>query len=174
MKKLLIAALALVAGIALFRLGKNLYQAPGFVLGAKAPDFSATLLDGSTAKLSDLRGKVVLVQFWASWCGPCRRENPELAVLFQKFGPKGFEIFSIGVERSEAAWRAAIARDGAVWKHHTVEISEDLKFFKGPIIDLYKVHSIPQTYLLDATGTIIGVNLQPVEIERLLAARLPK
>ncbi len=174
MNKTIIAAIALVAVFALFLLGKYFYQSPKFINGEKAPDFSATLIGGETAKLSDLRGKFVLLQFWGSWCGPCRRENPELLAIFQKYQSRGFEVFSIAIERSEDTWKSAIARDGINWKYHAAEFSEDLQFFKGPIVELYKVKTIPQTYLLDAGGTIIGVNLPPAEIERVLSARLPK
>lgn len=174
MNKTLIAVLAVVAFYGLFLAGKYFYQTPKFINGEPAPDFSTKLINGETAKLSDLRGKYVLLQFWASWCGPCRHENPELVGLFQKYQAGGFEIFSIAVERSEQAWRAAIVRDGMGWKYHAAELTDDLKFFKGPVVELYKVRTIPQTYLLDPSGVIIGVNFSPKEIEKVLSTRLTK
>ena len=174
MKKPLLLAAVFAVVYLLFLAGKYFYQSPKFINGEVAPDFTTKLISGETAKLSDLRGKFVLLQFWASWCGPCRHENPELVGLFQKYQSGGFEIFSVAIERSEAAWKSAIARDGMAWKFHAAELTEDLKFFKGPIVELYKVRTIPQTYLLDPKGTIIGVNLPPVEIDKILSGRLTK
>lgn len=165
-------SLAVVAVLAL--MAKYLYQKPKFIRGESAPDFEAQLLSGSSAKLSSLRGKPVLLQFWGSWCGPCRAENPHLAELYKKYGPKGFEIFSVAIEQREAAWRAAVQKDGMVWPYQTAEFSEDLQFFKGRIVELYKVRSIPQTYLLDASGGIVGVNLSPAELDKKLAEMMAK
>jgi peroxiredoxin len=172
MNKSIVVILAIIAVFAAILFGKQFYQSPKFINGEKAPDFSAKIVTGESVKLSDLKGKIVLLQFWGSWCGPCRRENPELKTIFEKYQSRGFEIFSVAIERNEAAWKGAIARDEMGWRYHTAEFSEDLKFFKGPIVELFKVHSIPQTYLLDKNGVIIGVDLPPAAIEKLLAAKI--
>lgn len=155
-------------------LAKHFWQSPKFINGETAPDFSIQLKTGETARLSDLRGKFVLLQFWGSWCGPCRRENPHLKTLLNEFGPRGFEIFSIAIERNAEAWNAAIERDGIGWKYHAAEFSDDLQFFSGPVVGLFKVRAIPQTYLIDPKGLIIGVNLPPDQLEKTLSTRLPK
>jgi peroxiredoxin len=172
MNKSIVVILVIIAVFAAILVGKQYYQSPKFILGEKVPDFSAKIMTGETVHFSDLRGKIVLIQFWGSWCGPCRRENPELKKIFETFQSRGFEIFSIGIERNEAAWKGAIARDEMGWKYQTAEFSEDLKFFKGPIVELFKVHSIPQTYLIDQKGVIIGVDLPPAAIEKVLVAKI--
>jgi thiol-disulfide isomerase/thioredoxin len=144
------------------------YRAPRFVTGEQAPDFQAVLKDGRSVKLSDLRGKYVLLQFWGSWCGPCRAENPGIVQLYQKYRPQGFEVFSIGIEQNENAWGKAIERDGMIWPWH----SADLQRFDSKIARLYNIRAIPATFLLDPEGTILGVNLTPSEIDTTLRRQL--
>lgn len=141
------------------------YRQPNFVMGDAAPDFEAILKSGEKARLSDLRGKYVLLQFWGSWCGPCRAENPHLVNLYQRYHEGGFEIFSIGIEQRPEAWAKAIAADGMVWKYHAME-SQD---FSGGQARQYNIHSIPTTFLLDPQGTIVGVNLSPEQIGKTLS-----
>ncbi len=162
----------LLAVVLLGLMAKYVYQKPKFILGEQAPNFETTLISGEKKSLADLRGRVVLLQFWGSWCGPCRAENPHLAELFRKFSGRGFDIFSIAVEQNEARWKNAIEKDGLVWPFHAVEMSEDLQFFKGKIVEQYQVRSIPQTYLLDKNGTIVGINLSPTELEKAIEKRL--
>ena len=159
---IIIALIAVVAIIFIW------YRMPRFRAGEVAPDFQATLIDGQQAKLSDLRGKYVLIQFWGSWCGPCRRENPELAKIYQKFHDRGFEIFSIALDQNPRAWQSAIAHDGMVWKYHTMESAD----FKGARATQFNVHSIPTTFLVNKDGTIMGVDLQPAFIDRMLGEKL--
>lgn len=142
---------------------------PRFITGQEAADFEATLLNGQTARLSDFRGKHVLLQFWGSWCGPCRAENPHLVNLYRKYHDRGLEIISVGLESNKNAWKAAIERDGLLWPYHTEENAR----FSGPLAGLYNIHSIPATFLINAEGTIIGVNLLPTQLDKLLAERLP-
>ncbi len=144
------------------------YRQPRFVAGEKAPDFEVGLLTGERTKLSDLKGKYVLLQFWGSWCGPCRRENPELVALYQKYHTRGFEIFSIGLEQNPKAWQSAIVHDGMVWKYHTMETAE----FNGGRAQQFNVHEIPTTFLLNAEGVIMGVDLKPEYINKMLGEKI--
>lgn len=144
------------------------YRQPRFRSGDKAPDFQAILSDGRTTRLSDLQGKYVLLQFWGSWCGPCRAENPALADIYRVYGGKGFEIFSIGIENNPQAWRRAIQQDAMVWPYHAMEPQD----FNGGAARLFNIKSIPATFLLDPGGTIIGTNLMPEQIEKTLSERL--
>lgn len=144
------------------------YRQPKFVAGENAPDFEVSLLNGERAKLSDLKGKYVLLQFWGSWCGPCRKENPELVALYQKYHDKGFEIFSVGIEPNPRQWQNAIAKDGLVWKYHTMESGE----FDGGIAKQYNIKSIPAIFLINPEGVIMGVNLKPEYLQRMLQEKI--
>lgn len=141
---------------------------PRFIAGEQAPDFGVTLADGKPFHLSDLRGRYVLLQFWGSWCGPCRAENPHLAELYRRYHPAGLEIVSIGIERSPAAWQKAIAADGLVWPYHSADFQE----FDNPVARLYNVHAIPTTFLINPDGAIMGVSLSPKAMDKLLAEKL--
>lgn len=152
--------LLLIAGALLF----YRYRQPRFVAGEKAPDFTTTLAGGETFRLSDLKGKYVLLQFWGSWCGPCRAENPHLAQLYAKYHDKGFEIVSIAIEQNPRNWQRAIQSDGMVWKYHTAEF----EYFKGPLAKMFNIHSIPTTFLINPEGTIMGVNLEPDMMEKMM------
>lgn len=144
------------------------YRQPRFVAGEKAPDFAAVLADGKTVRFADLRGRYVLLQFWGSWCGPCRAENPHLRELYREYQPKGFEIFSIGIERNQRAWQAAILNDGMNWPYHAVE----LNYFGGELASLFNVKSIPTTFLVNPQGVIMGVNLSSDQMDRMLREAL--
>lgn len=146
------------------------YRKPNFIVGESAPDFTATLVDGRTIHFSELKGRYVLLQFWGSWCGPCRRENPHLAELYRKYHERGFDIFSVGIERNPQAWRRAIETDGLIWPYHTADFQE----FGGPIAKQFNIKSIPTTFLIKPDGMIEGVNLSPEAIERRLAEVLTK
>lgn len=159
---LIIAAIAIV-GVVFYQ-----YRQPRFVVGETAPDFEMALLNGERAKLSDLKGKYVLLQFWGSWCGPCRKENPELVALYQKYHERGFEVFSIGLEQNPKAWQNAIARDGLVWKYHAMESAE----FDGEQTKLFNIKSIPAIFLLNPEGKIMGVNLKPHYMDKMLGEKI--
>ncbi|GAB4495700.1 MAG: hypothetical protein OHK0019_25520 [Saprospiraceae bacterium] len=156
----------ILAGIFLFAWYK--YRQPRFIAGEKAPDVEITFADGQKARLSDLRGKYVLLHFWGSWCGPCRSENPHLAEIYQKYHELGFEVFSIGIERNAQAWQRAIALDGLTWRYHTMESAD----FTGGIASLYNIKTIPATFLINPKGIIMGVNLPLEQIEKTLSERL--
>ena len=125
-------------------------------VGAIAPDLAFPDPDGNIRKLSDLRGKVVLLDFWASWCRPCRGENPHVVAMYQKYHNKGFEVFSVSLDRDKESWKRAIAADGLVWPNHV----SDLKYWSSEAARIYGVSSIPSTYLLDQNGRIIAKNLR--------------
>jgi thiol-disulfide isomerase/thioredoxin len=127
--------------------------------------------------LSSLEGNVVLLDFWASWCGPCRRKNPEIVALYEQYkdakfikGTKGFEVYSVSLDKSQESWLAAIEKDNLSWAGHV----SDLKGWSSAGGALYGIRSIPETYLIDEEGTIIGKNLSSAAIELELQKRIKK
>lgn len=146
------------------------YRQPNFMPGDPIPDFTATLANGQQMHLSDLRGKYVLLQFWGSWCGPCRAENPHLVQLYQRYHPQGLEIFSIGIEQDTQSWQQAIRKDGLRWPYHSMEAQD----FNGGIARQFNIHSIPTTFLLNPEGVIMGVNHDLDRLENVLESVLPK
>ena len=136
-------------------------------IGQVAPDFTLNTPEGTPLSLSSLKGKVVVIDFWASWCGPCRRENPHMVELYKELSPKGVEFLGVSLDKDEAKWLKAIEDDGLIWKHVS-----DLKFWNSAAAKLYGVNSIPCTYLIDQNGTIVAKKVfgdeLKVEIEKLL------
>ena len=137
------------------------------VEGAMAPEISLKTPAGDMLALSSLRGKVVLIDFWASWCGPCRKENPNVKLVYEKYKDKGFEIFAVSLDNNAAQWEGAIAKDGLTWKHVS-----DLGGWKSSAAQLYQVHSIPQTFLLDQEGRIVKIGFRSHELESLIVPLL--
>jgi thiol-disulfide isomerase/thioredoxin len=131
-------------------------------VGAIAPDIKETKPDGTTMKLSDLRGKVVLLDFWASWCGPCRRANPSVVALYKKYKDQGFDVFSVSLDRDKNSWIAAIEKDGLIWQNHV----SDLQYWSSAAAKLYGVSAIPRTFLIDKEGRIAAVNVHGMELEQ--------
>ena len=142
----------------------NVNKLKSLVIGGEAPDFSMKTPEGESMKLSDLRGKIVMVDFWASWCGPCRRENPNVVALYNKYNEKGFEILGVSLDRTKKPWLQAIEKDGLTWHHVS-----DLKGWKNEVAQMYNVTSIPQTLLLDQEGKIIARNLRGEALAQRLA-----
>jgi thiol-disulfide isomerase/thioredoxin len=122
-------------------------------IGAMAPDIAQKDLQGNVRKLSDLKGKVVLLDFWASWCGPCRKENPFVVAMYKKYNKKGFEVFSVSLDNAQDRWAQAIQQDGLIWPNHV----SDLKGWQSQPAADYGVRSIPFPVLLDKQGKIVAL-----------------
>ncbi len=125
-----------------------------------APEIAQTDTSGVIRKLSDLKGKYVLLDFWASWCGPCRRENPNVVNLYKKYHERGFEVFSVSLDRDKAPWIKAIHDDGLLWSNHV----SDLQYWSNAAARAYGVQSIPRTLLIDKQGVILAQNLRGEEL----------
>ncbi|NQV52256.1 MAG: AhpC/TSA family protein [Flavobacteriales bacterium] len=133
-------------------------------VGSPAPDISLPQPDGQTLSLAELQGKYVLIDFWASWCGPCRKENPNVVRVYNKYHDKGFEILGVSLDKDRNSWVKAIQQDGLVWKHIS-----DLKYWNSVVVPEYQVKGIPLTYLVDPDGNIVGKNLRGASLEDKLA-----
>jgi len=139
-------------------------------VGEIAPDISLPNPDGKVIKLSDLKGQVVLLDFWASWCGPCRRANPHVVKTYDKFKDKGFTVYSVSLDRPGQAnrWKEAIAKDNLSWPNHV----SDLKYWNSAPASTYGVRGIPKTFLIDKDGRIASTSVNPYsldeELEKLL------
>lgn len=137
-------------------------------IGEIAPDFMAPNPEGEILSLNDLKGKVTIIDFWASWCRPCRVENPNLVRLYKRMHDKGLEVVGVSLDKSKASWLRAIEDDGLVWNHVS-----NLKYWQDPIAKLYSVRGIPAAFVLDKEGKIVAKNLRgrqlDAKIEELLA-----
>jgi len=155
--------------------GKYLYMMPKFSDGEVAPLFEAQLISGEQFKLTDLKGKYVLLDFWGTWCGPCRAEIPKVKSLYDKYHSRGLEVVSIALEgeRSEKRWRKAVESLGLKWKYHIFDPVTSFKLLDAEISSkTYGVKEVPTKYLLNDQGQIIGVNLPFAEMEKILNQRL--
>lgn len=174
MKNILITVGISAILIAAFYFIKNWYLRPGLENGLPAAEIISTLPNGQSFALSDLKGKYVLLDFWGSWCKPCRESNPELVKLYNDFhaasfkSATGFEIISYGVERNKESWKAAIAADRLKWPYQLV--SADM--FNDPVIRAYNVKQIPTKFLISPKGIIIAVDPTISEIRKLLKTYL--
>ncbi|MBL9194162.1 MAG: TlpA family protein disulfide reductase [Opitutaceae bacterium] len=136
-------------------------------LGAPAPELAGRAPDGSAVALSGLRGKVVLLDFWASWCGPCRSENRHYVELYQTHRDAGFEILAVSVDHDERGWKAAIAKDRATWRHLS-----DLVGWKSPLAATYQVTALPASFLIDREGRIVAKDLRGAALTQELKRQL--
>lgn len=147
---------------------KNFHDFVGRTLalsvGQVAPEIELADPDGKPIKLSAFRGKVVLIDFWASWCGPCRKEMPNVVKAYAKYKGKGFEIFGVSLDKEKANWVEAIKADGITWP----QVS-DLQQWSSSVVNLYAIQGIPYTVLLDKEGKIIAKNLRGDELDKKLA-----
>lgn len=166
MKKLMtiVAFLILGSGISFAQ------QKIGTGIGNKAPELIGQSPDGKTIKLSDAQGKLVLLDFWAAWCPPCRHENPTIVKAYQKYkdenfkGGEGFTVFSVSLDRTKDAWEKAIKDDKLSWPYHI----SDLQFWNSKHAAIYGVRSIPSNFLIDENGIIVARQLRGPALEATL------
>lgn len=133
--------------------------------GAIAPEIVLNDPNGKSIPLSSLRGKVVLIDFWASWCGPCRLEMPNVVAAYKKYKSKGFDVYSVSLDKDKTQWTDAIKKDGLVWPNHV----SDLGYWQSAVVPLYKIQGIPLTFLIDKEGRIVARGLRGIALDEKLA-----
>lgn len=150
-------------------------QKPGLEIGDKAPEISLASPEGNIIALSSLKSKVVLIDFWGTWCAPCVKEQPELAKLYKKYksgiftNGKGFEIFGVSLDAKKENWEKGIKTQNINW----IQVS-DLKFWRSPVAKTYNIQELPFNLLLDGRGVILAKNLHGAELEKAISIFLVK
>ncbi len=158
----------------IFAAGRYFMNQPKNISGEKAKDFVSYLASGKEVRLSDLEGNIILLDFWASWCGPCRRANPDLVDLYKNYhgkkydGADDFEIVSVGLDKHREKWLQAIKADGLNWKYHLADFDHKVP---SPAT-IYDVKQIPTKFLIDEKGKVLYVNPSFRKIKKYLAGRL--
>lgn len=133
-------------------------------IGHAAPDFTVGGIDGKPIKLSDYKGKYVMIDFWASWCAPCRHENPNVVKQYAIYKPKGFDILGISLDQDKSKWQEAVKADKLTWAH-----GSDLKTFEGVTERLYHIEAIPSNFIIDPKGIIVAKNITGADLEEFLS-----
>lgn len=165
-----IISTVIIIGALAYIYDKTFNREPKFIIGEKAPDFSAKTPDGLDLNLSDYKGKLVLLDFWGTWCGPCLQEIPAMVQTYntyknQRFGKaEGFEILSVAMDKDKERWVQTIQNRGMNWKGHV----SDLKRMQGPVGELYQIREIPTKYLINEKGIIISVDPMMEELNEIL------
>jgi thiol-disulfide isomerase/thioredoxin len=177
MRKLIFVSLLLVGGVAFFLNPSSEVQAQqGFKVGQKAPDIEMDGVDGKKVKLSSLKGKMVLIDFWASWCGPCRMENPNVVKAYNEYkdknfvNGKGFTVFGVSLDTNKDRWVKGINDDKLVWPYHV----SDLQGWRNAAAQAYGVYGIPMSYLIDGDGIIVAVSPRGPALEARLKELVKK
>lgn len=164
----------LVFSLTLFLALKYFYYKPKFIIGTQAPNFEASFENGQSMTLKNYRGKYVLLDFWGSWCGPCRRDNANIVKLYDDFygkkflDGKGFEVISVAIETDKKSWTKAVQTDNLKWSSHILELER----FNSPLPTFYGVKEIPTAYLINPEGIIVGVNMTYKSINDFLSGKL--
>jgi peroxiredoxin len=136
-------------------------------VGSVLPEFKQNDVNGKSVSLSSLRGKYVLIDFWASWCGPCRAENPNVVKAYNAYKTKGFTILGVSLDQDKSKWLEAIKKDGLTWTHVS-----DLKYWNNEIAVQFGIQSIPANFLIDPKGVVIGRDLRGEDLEKILATNI--
>jgi peroxiredoxin len=172
----LLVFIPVIAGLSIgLNIKKEINRSQPPKIGEMAPEIVLLSTDRTTIyKLSELKGKMVLVNFWASLAAPCRFENPNILRAYQNFATKsfksgnGFAVFSVSMDTEVESWKTAIARDNLVWPHHV----SDLKGYDSEVANIYGIKAIPYNYLIDGTGKVIAINLRGAELGKTLQENL--
>ena len=151
----------------LAKIGKPVAVTPNVNIGSAAPDFTAPNPEGKSISLKQSLGKVTIVDFWASWCKPCRAENPNVVALYAKYHSKGLNILSVSLDKEATNWKAAIAKDKLTWNHVS-----NLKEFEDPIALQYGINAIPTIFVLDSKGIIVAKDIRGEELNAKIASLL--